>query len=132
MSGLVLKLSPAERFYVNGAVIENGGRRAQLRLITPNTNILRHRDALHPRQVNTPVKRVCYIAELILMGNCSSGEATQQLLSGIDQLAQVFLDEKSLDLISSAAWDVEKGNTYKALKCLRALIPLEQEIIELS
>ena len=48
MSGLVLKLSPKERLLINGAVIENGDCRCRLSIITPDANILRLRDALHP------------------------------------------------------------------------------------
>lgn len=56
MSGLVLKLGPKERVLVNGAVIENGDRRTRLSIVTPNANILRLRDAIHPEQANTPVR----------------------------------------------------------------------------
>ena len=63
MSGLVLKLAPKERILINGAVIENGDRRSRLSIMTPNANILRLRDAIHPGEVTTPVRRVCYIAQ---------------------------------------------------------------------
>ena len=36
MSGLILKLAPKERILLNGAVLENGDRRAKLRIITPH------------------------------------------------------------------------------------------------
>ena len=58
MSGLVLKLGPGERVLINGAVIENGDRRSRISILTPNANILRLRDAIHPEEVNTPVRRV--------------------------------------------------------------------------
>ena len=48
MSGLVLKLAPKERVLINGAVIENGDRRTRVSILTPNANILRLKDALHP------------------------------------------------------------------------------------
>jgi len=66
MSGLVLKLGPKERVLINGAVIENGDRRTRITIVSPNANILRLRDALHPDDVTTPVRRVCYIAQLVL------------------------------------------------------------------
>ena len=69
MSGLVLKLGPKERVLINGAVIENGDKRSRLSIMTPNANILRLRDAIHPDEVNTPVRRVCYIAQLVLSGD---------------------------------------------------------------
>ena len=41
MTGLILKLAPNERVLINGAVIENGDRRAKISIRTPNANILR-------------------------------------------------------------------------------------------
>lgn len=68
MTGLVLKLRPKERVLINGAVIENGDRRSKFSVLTPDAKILRLRDALHPDEVTTPVRRVCYAAQLILTG----------------------------------------------------------------
>ena len=58
MTGLVLKLGPHERILINGAVIENGDRRSRLNIVTPNSHILRLKEAILPKEVNTPVSRV--------------------------------------------------------------------------
>ena len=58
MTGLVLKLGPRERIMINGVVMENGDRRARLNVITPEANVLRLRDAIHPDDAKTPVRRV--------------------------------------------------------------------------
>lgn len=129
MSGLVLKLSPRERILINGAVIENGDRRTRLNIVTPNASILRLRDAIHPKDAITPVKRVCYIAQLILSGDAAGDEATKQLLSGIEQLSQVFLDFDSRRIISVATNTALEGNIYQALKSLRLLLPREERLL---
>ncbi len=85
MSGLVLKLGPKERVLVNGAVIENGDRRSRLSILTPNANILRLRDAIRPDEVNTPVRRVCYIAQLILSGDVVADKVRKRLGHFIDR-----------------------------------------------
>ena len=54
MSGLVLKLGPHERIMINGVVMENGDRRTRLNVLTPDANVLRLRDAIHPDEANTP------------------------------------------------------------------------------
>ena len=74
MNGLVLKLAPKERLLINGAVIENGDRRSRLAILTPNANLLRLRDAIHPEEANTPVRRVCYVAQLVLSGDADPAE----------------------------------------------------------
>jgi len=128
MSGLVLKLGPKERVLINGAVIENGNRRSRLSIVTPNANILRLRDAIHPEEVNTPVRRVCYIAQLVLSGDAEKGDARLQLLRGIEQLSQVLIDHDSRALLATASEEVLEGQYYQALKALRSLLPREERL----
>ena len=129
MSGLVLKLGPKERVLVNGAVIENGDRRARLSILTPNANILRLRDAIRPDEVNTPVRRVCYIAQLVLSGDASEEDARLQLLRGIEQLSQALVDDDSRSHLAEAGVAVVEGDFYRALKKLRALLPREERLL---
>jgi flagellar biosynthesis repressor protein FlbT len=128
MSGLVLKLGPHERVLINGAVIENGDRRSRLAIMTPNANILRLRDAIHPEAVNTPVRRVCYIAQMVLSGDADSATARMQLLRGIEQLSQVLTDHDSRTLLTQSTEAVMEGQFYQALKALRSLLPREERL----
>lgn len=129
MSGLVLKLSPKERVLVNGAVIENGDRRSRLSILTPNANILRLRDALRPDEVNTPVRRVCYIAQLVLSGDVDMDDARRQLLQGIEQLSQALTDPDSRAQLAAATDAVDRKDYYRALKALRSLLPREARLL---
>lgn len=132
MSGLVLKLRPAERILINGVVIENGDRRAKLNVLTADANVLRLRDAIHPDQANTPVRRVCYIAQMILAGEADPKKGRGQLLSGIEQLSQVFTDEDSRSRLNAATESVVENRFYPALKALRGLLAREQRLMERS
>lgn len=129
MTGLVLKLSPHERVLINGAVIENGERRSRFNVVTPNAHILRLRDAIHPDEVTTPVRRVCYVAQLVLSGNAEPEAARAQLLRGIEQLSQVFRDPDSRALLAQATLAVGTGDFYPALRHLRALLPREERLM---
>lgn len=130
MTGLVLKLRPSERILINGVVVENGDRRAKLNVLTANANVLRLRDAIHPKDVNTPVKRVCYIAQLVLAGEADPVKGRDQLLSGIEQLSQVFNDPDSRQKLDVATQNVVDNKTYPALKALRGLLTREQRLME--
>lgn len=129
MSGLVLKLGPHERVLINGAVIENGERRSRLAVMTPNAHILRLRDAIHPEEVNTPVRRVCYIAQLVLSGDADAAGARLQLLRGIEQLSQVLTDPDSRTQLSLATEAVLANHFYQGLKSLRNLLPREERLL---
>jgi flagellar protein FlbT len=129
MTGLVLKLGPHERVLINGAVVENGEKRSRLAIMTPNANILRLRDAIHPEQANTPVRRVCYIAQLVLTGDADAGETRMQLLRGIEQLSQALTDPDSRTQLALASRAVLEDQHYQALKALRSLLPREERLL---
>ena len=129
MTGLVLKLGPHERVLINGAVIENGEHRSRLSIMTPNANILRLRDAIHPEEVNTPVRRVCYIAQLVLSGDIDAKLAKQQILRGIEQLSQVLTDHDSRAHLAFASQAVIEEQYYPTLKALRNLLPREERLM---
>ncbi len=132
MSGLVLKLAPKERVLINGAVIENGDRRTRVSILTPGANILRLRDALHPDEAKTPVRRVCYVAQLVLSGDVDPKEARPQLLSGIEQLSQALCDPDSRRTLKDASEAVIEERYYQAMKALRILIPREDRLLSAS
>ncbi len=129
MSGLVLKLAPKERVLINGVVVENGDRRSRFSIMTPDANVLRLRDAIHPDEVNTPVRRVCYAAQLVLSGDMEPERARQQLLRRVEELSQVFTDADSRRVLSEATEALLAEQYYKCLKALRALLPREERLM---
>lgn len=129
MSGLVLKLGPKERVLINGAVVENGERRSRLSIVTPDANILRLRDAIHPGAANTPVRRVCYAAQLVLSGDAEAANARLPLLRHIEELSQVLIDPDSRAHLTQATQAVLNDQYYQCLKSLRALLPREERLL---
>ncbi|MDP5218291.1 flagellar biosynthesis repressor FlbT [Ruegeria sp. 2205SS24-7] len=131
MAGLVLKLAPKERVLINGAVIENGDRRGRLSIVTPDANILRLRDAIHPTDATTPVRRACYALQLVLSGDCDPDDARQALLCRIEELSQVFTDHDSRSALAEATDALIGEHHYRCLKALRALLPREDRVLAL-
>jgi flagellar protein FlbT len=129
MSGLVLKLGPRERVLINGAVIENGDRRSRLAIVTPGANILRLRDAIHPDEATTPVRRVCYAVQLVLTGDADADAARQHLLRRIEELSRALTDRDSRRHLDLASDELVAGRFYQCLKALRALIPREDRLL---
>jgi flagellar biosynthesis repressor protein FlbT len=75
MAGLILKLRPYEELMINGVVVENGDRKARLRVKTDGAHILRLRDAMKPEEATTPLKRAYYIAQMAVAGQLANAEA---------------------------------------------------------
>lgn len=129
MSGLVLKLGPKERVLINGAVIENGDRRSRLSIVTPDAHILRLRDAIHPEEANTPVRRACFAVQLVLSGDSKAEKAHHGLMRQIEELSQVFQDPDSRRILAEASQAVIDLQHYRALKALRSMIPREDRVL---
>ena len=129
MAGLVLKLGPRDRVLINGAVIENGDRRTRLQILTSGAHILRLRDAIHPEEANTPVRRVCYAAQLVLSGDSDPEQARAGLLRRIEELSQVFTDPDSRSTLQEATQALIADQHYRCLKALRQLLPREDRLI---
>ncbi|WP_298258954.1 flagellar biosynthesis repressor FlbT [uncultured Litoreibacter sp.] len=129
MTGLVLKMGPKERILINGVVVENGERRGRVNILTPNANILRLKDAIHPDEATTPVRRVCYILQLILSGDAELSDGKRQVLRGIEQLSHAFWDADSRKILDTATDYVIKQQFYPGLKSLRSLLPREARLM---
>jgi flagellar biosynthesis repressor protein FlbT len=130
MTGLRLKLRPNERVLVNGAVIENGRSQVELRVLTPETRILRLRDALHPDHIDTPTKRVCYIAQLVVAGEMAPEEALSRFVRGVVELKQVFRDPGSQAAMDQAIQHARANSFYKAMQCMRRILPYEELVMQ--
>lgn len=129
MTGLVLKLAPRERILINGAVVENGDRRARIAIMSPNVRVLRLRDAIHPEDAATPVSRVCYICQLLISGDADELQGREDVLRGIEQLRHAFCDAESHKNLGRAADAVSDGHHYQALKWLRKLLLVESRLL---
>ncbi len=132
MPGLALKLGPQERFLVNGVIMQNGAKRSTVTILTPDTNVLRLKEAIHPEAANTPVARVCYIAQLVLTGDADRADARMQINKGIEQLSQVFTDADSRKILEQATTLIAEDKFYPGFKALRTLLPREARLFELS
>jgi flagellar protein FlbT len=100
MSRLVLKLGPKERVLINGAIIENSDRRSKFTILSSKANILRLKDAIHPDNADTPIKRACYLAQLLLSGEVEAEPTWNRLNGQVHVLAEIFVDEDSSSILS--------------------------------
>ena len=132
MPGLILKLRAHEQILVNGVVMQNGERNARLIVKTPDAKILRLRDAIHPDEVDTPVKRVCYVAQLAVAGEVEPNTAEAELRRGIGQLAQALRGFDGFEDLEEAARELDAGNFYACLRNLRRVLPVEERLLALA
>ena len=129
MAGLILKLKAGERFMLNGVVVENGPRNARLTVRTPDARILRLRDAVHPDDTDTPVKRLCYVAQLAVAGEIGEERAAERLRVGLAELAAALDGVPEATALAPILAELEERNFYAILRALRRLLPAEATLL---
>lgn len=132
MAGLVLKLAPNERILINGVVMENGERKATLRIKTPDAAILRLRDALHPSDATTPVTRAYYAAQMRVAGETEADAAYTALEPMLDALVHAFGSTEHERVVRNAQDQLVKRNFYGVMRTLQPLIKVEEQLLGAS
>lgn len=129
MSGLVISLKPNEKFLVNGALLMNGSKRSQICLPDDDVYVLRLSDALHPNEVNSPVRRVYYAVQLILSGDNDAVNIEEDVRSGLLALEAVFEGTPLSETLEKAKIAFLKGHFYSVLNNLKSLFPIEDAML---
>lgn len=127
--GLIIRLRPYEKFLVNGVVIENGDKRTRLRIKSQDANILRLRDAMHPSEATTPVKRLYYVAQLIVTGDADTEAARLELIRGLESIYEALPDPSHREHIEQAQRSLNDKEYYRVMRALRPLIKIEEQLL---
>lgn len=129
MNGLILKLAPDEKLLINGAVLQNLDRRSKLSVITPNVNVLRLRDAIHPDEATTPVKSLCYHIQLIISGDMAPNQAAPRIKAKFQELLTIFTQGKVHDVLTRALSQFDAQQFYAAMRDVKSLIEYEAALL---
>ncbi len=125
----MLSLKADEKFLVNGALVQNGPKRGQIRLPDNNVNVLRLSDCLHPDEINTPVRRAYYLAQLILSGDAARDAGKLKLTAALYELDKVFAGTSLETQISKALLSAAEERYYSVLVTLKRVLPIEQQLL---
>jgi len=130
MSSLMIKLRSEEKLFINGAVLQNCSNRTTLKICSENARILRMREALHPDEAVTPVKRAYYLAQLGVTGTVCEAELQPQLREMLFQLIHVFRAFPNGSLLAEAVELLERKKYYKIMKLLGDFFELEKDLLQ--
>jgi flagellar biosynthesis repressor protein FlbT len=121
MAGLILKLRPYEELMINGVVVENGDRKARLRVKTDGAHILRLRDAMKPEEATTPLKRAYYIAQMAVAGQLANSEAADHIRHALENYDGSDTEETRRTVDNRLA----ENEFYKVMRYLGEIIAAE-------
>ena len=127
---LKLSLKPHEKFVVNGAVMTNGDRKAEV-IIQNKASILREKDILQPADAQTPLRRVYFPIQMMYLESSSGGENIDAYYDSFAERMADFMGVISNPDVMAAcvaiSRDVLAGHYYRALMTCRRLFDYEQE-----
>ncbi len=127
MSGLILNLKPYEHVLFGDTVLQNGSRRAQLRVKSRTVGVLKQCDALHPDEVRSPLTRAYYMAQLLLLQGEDSGVAVDALDLAIRETEEALgANPKLFEPVHRA---IAEGAYFAVLKALKPLLPQEAALL---
>lgn len=123
---LKLSLRPGERFVVNGAVVQNGDRRAAL-VLQNKASVLREKDIMQADEATTPARRIYFPIMLMYLSEGSAEELHARFALRLTEFMGAVRDPAVLAECVAVSQDVMSGDCYKALMRCRKLIQYEDE-----
>lgn len=123
---LKLSLKPGERFVLNGAVVENGDRRATL-VLQNKASVLREKDIMQEHEVDTPAKRIYFPVMMMYLSSSSADGVYDDFVLRMTEFMGAISNGDVLSECVTISKDVMAGEYYKALLRCRKLIAYEAE-----
>ena len=128
---LKLSLRPGEKFVVNGAVVQNGDRRAAL-VLQNKASVLREKDIMQPEESDTPAKRIYFPIMLMYLDEPGRDKAYAEFALRLAEFMGAVRDASVLAECIGVSKEVIAGEYYRALMRCRKLITYEAERLGLG
>lgn len=123
---LKLSLKPGEKFVLNGAVVQNGDRRATL-VLQNRAAVLREKDILHEDQINTPVRRIYFPIMMMYLSDKTDDKYYDEFVIRMTEFMGAVSNPQIMTECVAVSRDVMAREYYKALIRCRKLIDYEDE-----
>lgn len=123
---LKLSLKPGEKFVLNGAVVENGDRRATL-ILQNRASVLREKDIMQESEVNTPARRIYFPVMMMYLDQGNEGLYYDEFVLRMTEFMGAIRNPEILSECVGVSREVMAGEYYKALLKCRKLIAYEGE-----
>lgn len=124
---LRITLKANEKIYINGAVIR-ADRKVSLELLN-DVQFLLENHVLQPDDATTPLKQLYFIVQIMLMNPGSCDEPRQLFRKTLPPLLEAFSEPHILSTLKHVDQLVGEDRTYEALKAIRSLFVIEQQIL---
>jgi flagellar protein FlbT len=123
---LKLSLRPGEKFVLNGAVVQNGDRRAVM-VLQNKASVLREKDIMQPEDVNTPARRIYFPVMMMYIDEANAERFYDEFVRRLTEFMGVISNPDVLAECVNISKCCMAREYYKALMLCRKLIEYEDE-----
>ncbi|MBX9682594.1 MAG: flagellar biosynthesis repressor FlbT [Hyphomicrobium sp.] len=125
--GLRITVRAGERIFVNGAVLRVD-RKVGLEVLNDVTFLL-EQHVIKPEETYTPLRQLYFMVQTMLIEPTLFMQARDLANASLSTMLVTLSDEKLLTGLSDASQLLENGRPLDALKKIRQLFPLEDQIL---
>ena len=122
-----ISLRAGEKLYINGAVLRVD-RKVSIELLNDATFLL-EAHVMHVDEVTTPLRRLYFIVQIMLMNPTDTPAAHEMVADALLSNRQDCDHQQILAGLDNVARLIGENRKFEALKTIRALLPLEAELM---
>jgi flagellar biosynthesis repressor protein FlbT len=127
---LKLHLKPNERIFINGGVLKVD-RKVAIEFLN-DVVFLMEGHIIQEEEATTPLKQLYFVVQSMLMDPKTRDLARQIYEQSHKMLIATFKDQDVLEGLVAVKQMIERDRAFDALKKIRALFPIEAEILGLN
>ena len=123
---LKLSLKPGEKFVLNGAVVQNGDRRASL-ILQNKASVLREKDIMQAEAVTSPARHIYFPVMMMYLDEAGAQRYYDEFSRRLAEFMGVIQNPVILSECLAVSKHVIAKEYYKGLMLARKLIESEDE-----
>lgn len=122
-----ISLRAGEKIYINGAVL-CADRKVSLELLNDATFLL-EAHVMKVEDATTPLRQLYFIVQIMLMNPTDTAAANAMFEKSVQMIVDISQDPALIAGLRSIKALVDAKRIFEALKVIRALFPIEAEIM---
>ena len=126
-SSLRISLKSGEKIFINGAVLRVD-RKVGLEFLNDVTFLLENH-VMQPEDASTPLRQLYFIMQMMLINPEGADQAQAMFKKSVVMLLGCFSNEQILTELKHVDAMVTEGRVFDALKSVRSLFKVEDEIL---
>jgi flagellar protein FlbT len=127
MGNIRLFIHANHRLFINGAVLRVD-RKVSVELLNDATFLLENH-VLHKHEATTPMRQLYFVVQMLLMDPANSAEPKKLFRQMVANMLAQLTNPQLIQGIKLVDIEVSTGKVFAALKLIRELYPVEEEIL---